>query len=73
MMLKMCFYILCMHGSGFTLMHKARIWFMDICLGFGLSVTDRASVRHNPEIFVSEDILNCNCVVAYNGCKCLGR
>ena len=54
-------------------MHKARIWFMDICLGFGLSVTDRASVRHNPEIFVSEDILNCNCVVAYNVCKCLGR
>jgi len=27
-------------------MHKTRIWFMDIWLGLGLSVTDRASVRH---------------------------
>ena len=41
------------YGSGFTLMHKARIWFMDIWLGLGLSVTDRVSVRHTPEIFVA--------------------
>ena len=34
-------------------MHKARIWFMDIRLGLGLSVTDVVSVRHTPEIFVA--------------------
>jgi len=34
-------------------MHKARVWFMDVWLRLGLSVTDRVSVRHTPEIFVA--------------------
>ena len=34
-------------------MHKARIWFMDIWLGLGLTVTDRVSAHHTPEIFAA--------------------
>jgi len=41
------------YGSGFTLMHKARIWFMYIWLGLGLRVTDGINVRHTPEISVA--------------------
>ena len=47
------------YGSGFTLMHKAIIGFMDIWLGLSLSVTDRVSVRHTPELIPDQHTRLC--------------